>query len=117
WNFGDPADSELRFRAAADAAAGEAALELRTQEARAQGLQRRFEDADATLDAVEAAIEPDMVVARMRLLLERGRVRRSSGDAAAARSLFEAAWAHGREHGLDAQAVDAAHMVALVPLV
>lgn len=114
WNFQDPAGSEQRFLAAAAEAGGELRLELLTQAARAQGLQRRFDDAHATLDRVEPHLTDGTPTARMRLLLERGRVHRSSGDPAAGRSFFEQAWEHGRAHGLDALSVDAAHMAAIV---
>lgn len=114
WNFQDPAGSEQRFLAAAAEADGELRLELLTQAARAQTLQRRFDEAHATLDEVEPRLTEATPTARMRLLLERGRVHRSSGDAAASRPFFERAWEHGRAHGLDTLSVDAAHMVAIV---
>ncbi len=55
WDFGDPAESERRFRAllARVEEDAEAAAIVRTQVARAQGLQRRFDEAHKTLDAVE----------------------------------------------------------------
>jgi electron transport complex protein RnfB len=55
------------------------ALEIDTQIARALGLQRRFDAAHATLDAVSpglAAVDPRV---RVRYLLERGRAYNSSG--------------------------------------
>ena len=55
WNFDDPAGSEHRFRdAAADGTydADEQA-ELATQLGRAIGLQGRYEEADALLDAID----------------------------------------------------------------
>ncbi|MDM7856319.1 tetratricopeptide repeat protein [Cellulomonas alba] len=110
WDFSDPVASEARFRAAVDAAtsAGDAAV-LRTQVARALGLQSRYDEALAELDAV-AADEPEV---RVRVLLERGRVLRSSGDEDAARPVFRAAAEAADAAGLDALAVDAMHMVAL----
>jgi tetratricopeptide (TPR) repeat protein len=104
WNFGDPAGSEARF-----AALG---VEVTTQIARAQGLQRRFDDAHATLDGVEALATSGK--ARVRYLLERGRVFNSSGDKAQARPLFIEAIEAAKEAGEDGLAVDAAHMVAIV---
>lgn len=131
WDFGDPAASEARFAELLPRARREAPLpytaELLTQLARAQGLQRRFDDARRTLDEAERALsgaggaEPAERAprerARMRLLLERGRLANSSGDTGAARPLFEEAWAAGsrlaggKEAGLT---VDAAHMIAIV---
>src|SRR5580765_3893156 len=52
WDFGDPVGSETRFRQRlSDMPPGShAAEELRTQLARAMGLQGRFEEAAAQLD-------------------------------------------------------------------
>jgi tetratricopeptide (TPR) repeat protein len=117
WDYDDPAASEARFRAAIDAAeaggSAAAAAEARTQLARSLGLQGRFGDADAILDRVEADHPADDRV-RVRASLERGRLRRSSGDAAASVTPFEAAWERARTLGEDGLAVDAAHMLALV---
>lgn len=82
---------------------------LLTQAARALGLQSRFDDA-LTLLAELRADGPEVAV---RVLLERGRVLRSSGDADAARPLFRAAVDAADAAGLDELAVDALHMVAL----
>jgi tetratricopeptide (TPR) repeat protein len=117
WDFADPAASETRFLDAA-AAAGlrhdERRLTALTQAARAQGLQRRFDDANATLDQVVAAIRSGQHEARVRLALERGRVLRSSGLAERSVPSFQAALDEATTAGLDALAVDAAHMLANV---
>jgi tetratricopeptide (TPR) repeat protein len=117
WDYDDPAASEARFRSAIDAAeaAGDRAAtdEARTQLARALGLQGRFEAGDAILDRVDADHPADDRV-RVRARLERGRLRRSSGDKAAAVGPFEGAWELARRIGEDGLAVDAAHMLALV---
>lgn len=56
WDFDDPAGSEARFRQAADEAADASlALALRTQVARALGLQGRYEEAAALLDSIAGA--------------------------------------------------------------
>ncbi len=112
WNFDDPAASEQRF-------VGELArlnspherAELLTQIARARGLQRRFDEANEVLDAVEAMGDLPAFV-RVRLLLERGRVLNSSGQRDGARPLFEQACELAAHHDEDDLAVDAAHMVA-----
>ena len=117
WDFDDPAASEVRFRAAIEAAeAGgdpAAADEARTQLARALGLQDRFDEGHAILDRVDLD-HPAEDRVRVRARLERGRLLRSSGDPAASAAPFVAAWELARTLGEDGLAVDAAHMLALV---
>jgi tetratricopeptide (TPR) repeat protein len=112
WDYGDPAASEQRFRAALDTASAEQQLELQTQIARTLSLRRRFDEAHAMLDAVRprAATTPAVQV---RYGLERGRTFNSAGQREPARSLFEQAFAQAQVARLDALAVDAAHMVAI----
>jgi tetratricopeptide (TPR) repeat protein len=115
WDFNDPAASEARFRDAhAKAAMPVDAMELLTQVARAQGLQRKFDEAHATLDTVERELSADDNRVRVRLALERGRVFTSAGDRELARPHFDDAWQRARSAQLDALAVDAAHMLAIV---
>jgi tetratricopeptide (TPR) repeat protein len=96
WDFGDPAASEQRFRALLPAAEADGDrgwhAELLTQVARAQGLQRRFDDARSTLDSARDLIDEHMHRARTLYELELGRVLNSSGDPAAARPHFLEAW-------------------------
>ncbi|MGL4255375.1 MAG: hypothetical protein ACRCSL_03510 [Microbacterium sp.] len=56
--------------------------ELETQVARALGLQERFDEADAVLSTTPVL----SAALTVRVALERGRVRNSAGDPAAARS-------------------------------
>lgn len=110
WDFDDVGASEARFRLAAEGAGSD--LEraaLLTQVARALGLAGRFDEARALLDGL-GADSPEL---RVRTLLERGRLLNSSGDAAAARPLFETAFAAATEAGLESLAIDALHMVAI----
>lgn len=110
WDFSDPAGSEVRLRAAAENEADAATrAELETQVARALGLQERFDEADAVLDAV--SIEDSAVAARA--ALERGRVRNSAGDAEAAVPYFLAAADAASGDGLTFLQVDALHMLAI----
>jgi tetratricopeptide (TPR) repeat protein len=114
WDFSDPAASEIRFRSAAEQASdADSAPILETQFARALGLQRRFDEAAAALDLVEARdqMPPEL---RVRVALERGRVLNSSGSPAAARPLFERAYELAAAAGLEHLTVDALHMVAIV---
>jgi tetratricopeptide (TPR) repeat protein len=120
WDYGNPAKSEASFRGLLPQAreSGDRGYlaQLLTQIARAQGLQRRFEAAHGTLDEAEATLmaagEP--AAARVRYLLERGRVFNTSGDPAKAKPLFLQAWDAARAAGEDFHAVDAAHMLGIV---
>ena len=111
WDFDRPDVSEERFRAALGAATGSDALVLRTQLARALGLQRRFDEAAAELDAVPDNGDP---LVRTYRELERGRVLNSGGDPDGARAHFLTALAEAEAAGLDHLAADAAHMMAIV---
>jgi tetratricopeptide (TPR) repeat protein len=118
WDFNQPAVSEDRFREALTTASGEDALVLRTQLARAIGLQRRFEECAQELDVVELTISngADGAVTplvRTYLKLERGRQLRSSGHPEQAKEHFLGALAEAEAAGLDHLAADAAHMMAI----
>jgi tetratricopeptide (TPR) repeat protein len=114
WDYRDPAGSQARFAAAADAEADPVRRAvLRTQQARAQGLRDDFAGGHATLDALG---EPATLTAEpaVRVLLERGRLRNSGGDPAGSAPLFEQAYHRAVAEGLSGLAADAAHMLAIV---
>ncbi len=110
WNFDDPSGSERLFRAAAASATGADRLVLLTQVARALGLQDRFAEGHATLDALTT----DAPEVGIRISLERGRLFRSAGEPDQARPCFEAAVAQARSTGADALLVDGLPMVSFV---
>ena len=110
WDFADPTGSEARLRHAADDRTDpEERAELTTQVARAVGLQGRFADAHAVLDAV--TITDDVVAARA--ALERGRLHNSAGDAERATAYFLAAADAASVAGSVFLRVDALHMLAI----
>src|SRR5205809_2675677 len=120
WDYAHPEISEQRFRELLPRALDSRDLpyltQLLTQIARAEGLQRKFEDAHKTLDRVEKAMlkaEADDKT-RVRYLLERGRVFNSSGKRDEARPLFLQALELAVKSKDDFNAVDAAHMMAIV---
>ncbi|MCA9752944.1 MAG: tetratricopeptide repeat protein [Gemmatimonadetes bacterium] len=117
WNYSDPAGTEATFRALLADPPAEAddswRAQLVTQIARTQGLQREFDDARATLAELEPRLGSDDV-ARVRWLLERGRVENSSGDRDGAKPFFLDAWELAAPESLDFYAVDAAHMLGIV---
>jgi tetratricopeptide (TPR) repeat protein len=101
WDFDDLDATEARFRALR--------AEALTQLARVLGLREDYDAGDRLLDEVT---EDDRRV-RIRVDLERGRLRRSAGDREAALPLFERAFAAAVEAEEDWLAGDAAHMAAL----
>jgi tetratricopeptide (TPR) repeat protein len=115
WNFEQPVASEARFRAELAKLPRDsgAYLELMTQIARAQGLQRHFDEAHVTLDQVEASRAGQAPRVSVRYLLERGRVFNSSRQPERATPLFHAALDQARVAGEDFLAIDAAHMLGI----
>src|SRR5215831_16445139 len=113
WDFDHPAASEAKFReeAAALPADSTARLELMTQIARAQGLQRQFPEAHLTLDQVQPNLRGHPPRLSIRYLLERGRVYNTSHHPDRAVPLFRAALDQARGAGEDFLAIDAAHML------
>ena len=101
WDFDDLDATEGRFRALR--------AEALTQLARVQGLREDYDCGDRLLDEVTY----DDPRVRIRVDLERGRLRRSSGDKEAALPLFERAFAAAVDAGENWLACDAAHMAAL----
>lgn len=112
WDFDHPYSSEQRFREAeVDPERDDTArAELTTQRARAIGLQDRFDEADAVLDRVPPGLGPRV---EARVALERGRIRRSADDDAAAVPFFLGALDRAREAGDPFLVVDAMHMLAM----
>ncbi|HEU0291185.1 MAG TPA: tetratricopeptide repeat protein [Anaerolineales bacterium] len=116
WDYSDPHQTEIRFRAILLQVPEDnlAYLELLTQIARAQGLQHKFDRAHQTLDQVERRLGKYASRAKVRYLLERGRALNSSGNQDAARPLFEQALDMAKDLSEDFYAVDALHMLAIV---
>ncbi len=118
WDYDHPDVSEKRFRELLPAAVDSLDLSylamLLTQIARAEGLQRKFADAQKTLDRVERVLPTVDDRAKVRYFLEKGRVLNSSGKPDDARPLFLIAFDLASKSKLDVFAVDAAHMVAIV---
>lgn len=117
WDYNDPAGTEAKFRELLPRARGSSdpnyVAELLTQIARTQGLQQKFAEAHATLDEVDASLTSDMKSAKVRSLLERGRVLNSSGKARESVPVFIEALRLAQESGLENYAVDAAHMLGI----
>jgi len=118
WDYTDPPGSEVRFRELlgqiTSTGTDDQIAELLTQLARSQGLQRHFDEANATLDRAQATLANDKSRARIRLLLERGRVLNSSGSPEESKPFFVEALDLATTLGEDGLAVDAAHMMGIV---
>ena len=117
WDYDHPDASERKFRellpSALDSRDFPYLTQLLTQIARAEGLQRKFQDAHETLDRVEKGLDKTDDKTRVRYLLERGRVFNSSGKRDEARPLFLEALDLAVKSKEDFYAVDAAHMIAI----
>jgi tetratricopeptide (TPR) repeat protein len=117
WDYRDPQGTAVKFREIEPIAKKSGDLsyytQLLTQIARTEGMQRNFDAAAAILDSVESMLTDDLAVARIRYLLERGRVYNSSSKPEDAIPHFLEAWDLARAQGEDYYAVDAAHMLAI----
>jgi tetratricopeptide (TPR) repeat protein len=117
WNYNDPAATEKKFRdilPRAEASHDTSYLALLlTQIARTEGLQSEFGKAHATLDRVEKMLTPDLKFARVRYLLERGRVFNSSDHQDKSLPLFHQADELAESIHEMGLAIDAIHMVAI----
>jgi tetratricopeptide (TPR) repeat protein len=116
WDYNQPDRTEMRFREILLQIPENvpAFLELLTQIARAQGLQRKFDHAHQTLNQVERRLGNIPSRPRVRYLLERGRVFNTAGDPERARPLFEQAFEMASQLSEDFYAVDALHMLAII---
>jgi tetratricopeptide (TPR) repeat protein len=113
WDFDDLDATERRLRSAlAEEGSDAGRAEVLTQLARVDGLRGDFDAGERLIEEAEE-LAGSSSVAATRIDLERGRLRRSSGDPAAAFPLFESAYATACDAGLWYLAADAAHMVAL----
>lgn len=117
WDFNKPSETESKFREILPLTESSANLDYRlqllTQIARTQGLQRKFDEAHKTLDGVEALLNKDTPVAAIRYNLERGRVFNSSKEKSKSISFFQKAFDLAKSVKQDNLAIDAAHMMAI----
>ncbi len=118
WDYDDPEGTENKFHdllpKAERAGATAYLIELLTQIARAKGMRGKFEAAHKTLDVSNALLLPDYKKAKIRYLLERGRLFNSAKNPDQARPLFLQAWDEGNAAKEDYYAIDAAHMMGII---
>ena len=90
-------------------------LQIFSQIALAQAMQQKFELAHRTLDKAEQLVEPQYQLAKIRLLLERGRVYHQSDNLVEALSFFMQSYELAKSKTeFDFHTVNAAHMIAIV---
>lgn len=114
WDFDDLDATEKRFRTMLSVETDPAGrASVLTQLARIDGLRGDTSAGEALLDAAAVSCGADLA-AEARIHLERGRLRRATGQDSAAMPLFEAAFQSALAGGEEVLAVDAAHMAAVV---
>ena len=118
WNYWKPEESEKLFKALL---LNEKRLEdknyhlqLLTQIARTQSLQRKFTEAHHILDTVEMKMDETLPVVCIRYHLERGRTYNSDQEQEKATPFFKSALSISLENNEENYAVDAAHMLGIV---
>ena len=118
WNNDHPGTTERRLRELLPSAFDSRDLsyfaQLLTQIAKAEGMQRRLEDAHKTLDRVEKVLSRVDHKTKVRYLLERGRLFSSSGKGDDARPLFHESLDLAIASKEDLYAVDAARMIPII---
>jgi len=118
WNYSKPEESGKKFESLIPEIKNrgdkELYLQLLTQIARTKGLQMKFEEAHKVLDEVEKELKGEYKTAKIRYLLERGRVYNSSKQKEKARELFIEAFEFGKLTEKGDYTVDAAHMMAII---
>ncbi len=89
-------------------------VQILSQIALAQAMQSKFDIAHKTLDTAEAELIPEYKLARVRILLERGRVFHQSDNRDKALLLFKESYELSEKERFDFHTVNAAHMIAIV---
>ncbi len=116
WDYSNPKQTEILFKDLLKdyPKEGEWTISLKTQLARAMGMQQKFDSATAVLDDVEGELKKDMAEANTRYNLEMGRVVFSSGDRDKAREYFQRAIDISEGGDIPMLYLDALHMMAMV---
>lgn len=118
WAFGDPKIIEKKFNELLPQAEKledkSFFLQIMSQIALTQALQKRFEDAHKTLDQAENLLTDSYKFAKARILLERGRIFHQAEKYPEAKILFNKSFEFSIQQKFDYQAIDAAHMIAIL---
>ncbi len=117
WDYDHPDATERKFRellpTALDSLDISYLTELLTQIARAEAMQRKFQNAQKTLDRVEKALPKAKQRVSVRYMLERGRVLSSMGKPREAKPFFQEAFNSSRVFKMDQHTIDAARMLSI----
>ena len=118
WDYNNPEATATKFRDLLPLAEKSVDktyyVELLTQLARTQSLQRNFEEAHRILDTASHVMDgQNMPIAEIRYLLERGRTFNSAGEKEQSIPLFNEAYVKAVAHNEDFYAIDAAHMLGI----
>ena len=117
WDYEHPGPTEKKFRellpAALDSLDISYLAELLTQIARAETMQKKFSEAQKTLDRVEKALPKADQRVSVRYVLERGRVLSLSGKPREAQPRLREAFNLAMMLKMDLLAIDAARMMAV----
>lgn len=89
-------------------------LQMLSQIALMQAVQKKFDQAHTTLDDAQAQLNATDYVALARILLERGRTFQQQGDIEQAQQYFDQSYQVSKQHNLDYHTINAAHMIAIV---
>lgn len=118
WSLGDPSMIEKKFQELLPQAQQlkdkSIYLQILSQMALAQSLQKKFDEAHQNLDKAESLLTSEYELARVRILLERGRVFQQAESIPHARDYFEQSFELSKQHGFDTHTINAAHMIAIV---
>jgi len=117
WDYERPGPTERKFRdllpAAVDSLDISYLAGLLTQIARAEAMQRKFQEAEKTLDRVEKALPKADQKVSVRYVLERGRLLSLSGKAREAQPRLQEAFNLAQMFKMDLLAIDSARMMAI----
>lgn len=91
-------------------------MQILSQIALAQAVQKQFDAAHQTLDRAEKRLTPESHLAKVRILTERGRVFWQSGNIEAARPLLEQSFKLSAQHHFDYHTANAAHLIAIITM-
>jgi tetratricopeptide (TPR) repeat protein len=89
-------------------------LQILSQIALAQAMQKNFDDAHKTLNEAEKLLSTNEHLAQVRILLERGRIFMQAGSYEKARPFFFQSYELSKLHHFDYHTANAAHMIAII---